>query len=119
MPRQVCDMRQERWKSDVSSFEMEQKLGGMGIGKEKSWRKEYKRQGDQTKTSTKRKAADVTLPTDVQMCRAEVEGKERCGCRARAGRGMEVEDREPLGSAQRYMYCAVPYFSVCDRPAYP
>jgi hypothetical protein len=46
-----------------------------GIGKEKSWRKEYKRQGDQTKTSTKRKAADVTLPTDVQMCRAEVEGK--------------------------------------------
>ena len=27
MPRQVCDMRQERWKSDVSSFEVEQKLG--------------------------------------------------------------------------------------------
>ena len=61
-----CEVRQERWKSDVSSFEVEQKLGGMGIGKEKSWRKEYKRQGDQTKISTKRKAADVTLPTDVQ-----------------------------------------------------
>jgi len=30
------------------------KLGGMGIGKEKSWRKEDENKGDQTKTSTKR-----------------------------------------------------------------
>jgi hypothetical protein len=44
---------------------------------EKSWRKEDNNQGDQTKTSTKRKAADVTLPTDVQMCRAEVGERER------------------------------------------
>lgn len=32
---------------------------------------------------------------------------------------MEVEDREPLGSARRYMYCTVPYSSVYARPAYP
>jgi len=44
----------------------------------------------------RRRAADVTLPAEVQMCRAEVEGrrkinqvKERCGCRVKAGRGME------------------------------
>ena len=52
----------------------------MRIGKEKtqkSWCKEDEKQGDQTKTSMKRKAADVTLPTDVQVQvgRAEVEGK--------------------------------------------
>jgi hypothetical protein len=64
-------------------------------------RKEDEKQDDQTETSTKRKVADVTLPTDVQMCRAEVEG-ERCGCRVKVKAGRGMEDREPMGSAQRY-----------------
>jgi len=69
---------------------VEEKAGRNGNRrKEKGWRKEDEKKGDQTRTSMKRKAADVTLPTDVQIGRAEAEEREKCGCRVRAGRGMD------------------------------
>jgi hypothetical protein len=67
-------VRQERWKVDFSSLEVEQKLGGMGIVEEKSWRKEDKDQGDQTKTSTRKEKRLMSPCRQTCICaRAEVE----------------------------------------------